>query len=194
MKLKVMDFQGKQPPKNKNIFIIVGALCIFLCVILLFIFVGDDESSQELIPDPLVQKEESQPSMLDNPFDETKIAQMSSQQNITQVDQNKTMQESQEMNITSDILTQSTLQESSIDLNAFESKEVKKQKPENMITYLKNIQSNISLHGNSFRYENIYYYANDKFEGWWKIEKITPLFIRFKDANYSYNLRFVGEE
>lgn len=67
------------------------------------------------------------------------------------------------------------------------------QKPDNMVAYLKKIQKDIEFRGYdlNFKYEMKEYHENDLFNNWYKIEKISPIFIRFKDENYEYNLRFI---
>lgn len=72
----------------------------------------------------------------------------------------------------------------------------KRQKPDNMIVYLKSIQADITLNARdkSFKYELKEYREGDALNGWFEIEAITPTLIRFKDTDYSYNLRFFEEK
>lgn len=70
----------------------------------------------------------------------------------------------------------------------------KQQKPEDMIAFLKEAQSkfNFLKSQKKFKYELKNYEVGDIFL-WWEIEEITPVYIRFKDRDYSYNLRFLEE-
>lgn len=43
-----------------------------------------------------------------------------------------------------------------------------------------------------FKYDLKNYQVGDIFL-WWEIEEITPVYIRFKDEDYSYNLRFLED-
>ena len=71
----------------------------------------------------------------------------------------------------------------------------KTQKPKDMIVFLKDIQKDIEFEGskNTFKYDLKSYKAGDKFLEWFEIEIITKNLIRFKDKDYAYNLRFLGE-
>ena len=69
----------------------------------------------------------------------------------------------------------------------------KTQKPKDMIAFLKEIQNEIELETNSFKYDLKTYRAGDKFLDFFLIESITNNFIRFEDTDYAYNLRFLGE-
>ena len=64
-----------------------------------------------------------------------------------------------------------------------------------MIVFLKDIQKDIEFEGskNTFKYDLKSYKAGDKFLEWFEIEIITKNLIRFKDKDYAYNLRFLGE-
>ena len=68
-------------------------------------------------------------------------------------------------------------------------------KPENMVEFLKKEMGNMEFQRKylSFIFQQQRYVRGDSFKGWWKIEEITPNYIRFFDDNekYSYNLRFV---
>lgn len=68
----------------------------------------------------------------------------------------------------------------------------KKQKPDDMIAFLKEIQSKFDFLKTQqrFKYDMKDYKVGDIFL-WWEIEEITPVYIRFKEKNYSYNLRFL---
>lgn len=69
-------------------------------------------------------------------------------------------------------------------------------KPESMVEYVKQIQKEIKFRGydHNFKYNDKEYRKGDIFLTWYEIEEITPNFIRFKDENYSYNLRFLDDE
>lgn len=85
-------------------------------------------------------------------------------------------------------------QTASLEKQAEAIKQIEKmQKPESMVEYLKEIQGDIIFRGydNNFKYDMKIYYKGDKLNDWYEIEEITPNFIRFKDENYSYNLRFI---
>lgn len=71
----------------------------------------------------------------------------------------------------------------------------KKQKPKDMIVFLKSNKSKIELfnYKNIFKYELKDYKVGDKFLDWYLIEDINDNFIRFKDTDYAYNLRFIEE-
>lgn len=70
------------------------------------------------------------------------------------------------------------------------------QKPNDMIAYLKSIQKDIDFRGGTlpyFKFEDKEYNVGEKLRGWYLIEKIDTNFIRFKDDDYAYNLRFIKE-
>lgn len=68
----------------------------------------------------------------------------------------------------------------------------KKQKPSDMIAFLKEAQIKFDFlkTQRKFKYEMKNYQVGDIFL-WWEIEEITPIYIRFKEEDYSYNLRFL---
>lgn len=70
----------------------------------------------------------------------------------------------------------------------------KTQKPSDMITFLKEAQSKFDFLKTQkrFKYNLKNYQVGDIFL-WWEIEEITPVYIRFKDNDYSYNLRFLED-
>lgn len=70
----------------------------------------------------------------------------------------------------------------------------KTQKPSDMITFLKEAQSKFDFLKTQkrFKYDLKNYQVGDIFL-WWEIEEITPVYIRFKDEDYSYNLRFLED-
>lgn len=70
----------------------------------------------------------------------------------------------------------------------------KKQKPDDMIAFLKEAQNkfNFLKTQKRFKYDMKNYQVGDIFL-WWEIEEITPVYIRFKDDDYSYNLRFLED-
>ena len=71
----------------------------------------------------------------------------------------------------------------------------KTQRPKDMIEFLKEKQKDIEILAskNLFKYELKEYKVGDKFLEWFEIESITKNFIRFKDKDYAYNLRFIGD-
>ena len=70
----------------------------------------------------------------------------------------------------------------------------KTQKPSDMIAFLKEAQSKFDFLKTQkrFKYDLKNYQIGDIFL-WWEIEEITPVYIRFKDEDYSYNLRFLED-
>lgn len=70
----------------------------------------------------------------------------------------------------------------------------KKQKPDDMIAFLKEAQNkfNFLKTQKRFKYDMKNYQVGDIFL-WWEIEEITPVYIRFRDDDYSYNLRFLED-
>ncbi|MCR2062052.1 hypothetical protein [Campylobacter helveticus] len=69
----------------------------------------------------------------------------------------------------------------------------KKQKPKDMVEFLSEIKDKIELKKHSFKYDYKEYERGDKFLDFYEIEDIGENYIRFKDEDYSYNLRFIGE-
>ncbi|SQC36421.1 Uncharacterised protein [Helicobacter fennelliae] len=63
-----------------------------------------------------------------------------------------------------------------------------------MIAFLKEAQSKFDFLKTQkrFKYDLKNYQVGDIFL-WWEIEEITPVYIRFKDEDYSYNLRFLED-
>lgn len=70
----------------------------------------------------------------------------------------------------------------------------KKQKPDDMIAFLKEAQNkfNFLKTQKRFKYDMKNYQVGDIFL-WWEIEEITHVYIRFRDDDYSYNLRFLED-
>lgn len=72
----------------------------------------------------------------------------------------------------------------------------KKQKPDDMIAFLKEVQNQFDFlkTQKQFKYDLKSYEVGDIFL-WWEIEEITPVYIRFKDNDngYAYNLRFLDD-
>lgn len=72
----------------------------------------------------------------------------------------------------------------------------KKQKPDDMIAFLKEVQYQFDFlkTQKQFKYDLKSYEVGDIFL-WWEIEEITPVYIRFKDNDngYAYNLRFLDD-
>lgn len=68
----------------------------------------------------------------------------------------------------------------------------KTQKPSDMAEFLNSIKEKIMLQKHSFKYDLKEYRLGDKFLDFYEIEDIGENYIRFKDEDYSYNLRFMG--
>ncbi|EAH5676775.1 hypothetical protein ACXO6N_001621 [Campylobacter upsaliensis] len=68
----------------------------------------------------------------------------------------------------------------------------KTQKPSDMVEFLHHIKDKIILKKQSFTFDGKEYEINDRFLDFYEIEDIKRNFIRFKDEDYSYNLRFIG--
>ncbi|EMG4391239.1 hypothetical protein ACKWRQ_001911 [Campylobacter upsaliensis] len=68
----------------------------------------------------------------------------------------------------------------------------KTQKPSDMVEFLQHIKDKIILKKQSFTFDGKEYEINDRFLDFYEIEDIKRNFIRFKDEDYSYNLRFMG--
>lgn len=67
-------------------------------------------------------------------------------------------------------------------------------KPNDMVQFLKGIQDKIQLKKERFQYDLKEYSVGDKFLNFYPVEEIGENYIRFKDENYSYNLRWMGED
>ncbi|CAD7289536.1 hypothetical protein LMG7974_01613 [Campylobacter majalis] len=71
----------------------------------------------------------------------------------------------------------------------------KRQKPNDMIAFLKEKQNEFSFNARekSFKFDMKEYLVGDKFLDFFEITDISQNFIRFKDNSYEYNLRFIKE-
>lgn len=171
-------------PKSTQV-ILAACVAVFFIIVVVFVVFGAEEDDEVMIGDvpSSIDSETSNnvvaPPVLENPFDENRLEEAQTQA-IAEAHHTDSNAEIEEL---IPVMGQTETEQSV-------KKEPIRIKPEDMIVYLKGIKADIHMQDNSFIHNNIYYYVGDKFEGWWVIERITPNFIRFKEEDYSYNLRF----
>lgn len=71
----------------------------------------------------------------------------------------------------------------------------KRQRPQDMIVFLKEKAKEFDFNGKdkSFKFDLKEYIVGDKFLDFFEVTDIDKNFIRFKDNDYEYNLRFIKE-
>lgn len=200
------NLKSKIDTKNKNLLFIIAGVIVL--VPLSFWLLSSDKDSKLSFEKVQENKTaEYVPPKLDNPF---KITQNNSDNNHTQENNTTaTIPPTSSSPQTSDEVASFAKDKNDLDvqknlqtlpnanLNQAEAiKQIAKiQKPKDMIAFLKSIQKDIdfSKDNYSFKYEMKEYKQGEKFLNFFDIETITANFIRFKDKNYAYNLRFLGE-
>lgn len=196
------NFNGK----TKNLLFLFVGIAI-LVPLFLWLLNGEEnvDLSQSFEKTQEKEQEEYIPPKLDNPFKEAlnkeslpKEQKMkksfAKDSNATEMDSKESLasfaKDNQELEVESKL---KELSDSNISQEEAIRKIAKTQKPKDMIAFLKEIQAGIELRTNSFKYELKTYKAGEKFLDFFLIESITNNFIRFQDAEYSYNLRFLGD-
>ena len=196
------NFNGK----TKNLLFLFAGIAI-LVPLFLWLLNGEEnvDLSQSFEKTQEKEQEEYIPPKLDNPFKEAlnkeslpKEQKMKESfvkdSNATEMDSKESLasfaKDNQELEVESKL---KELSDSNISQEEAIRKIAKTQKPKDMIAFLKEIQAGIELRTNSFKYELKTYKAGEKFLDFFLIESITNNFIRFQDAEYSYNLRFLGD-
>lgn len=209
LKHMIEAFNNNFNGKTKNILFLVLGI-IVLIPLLLWLLNGEEnvDLSQSFEKTQEKEQEEYIPPKLDNPFKEALNKESQSQEQETKEPLEANKQDSNlAQNNSKDSLAsfakdkqeleaESKLKElSNANISQEEAirKIAKTQKPKDMIAFLKEIQGEISLETNSFKYDLKTYKAGDKFLNFFLIESITNNFIRFQDDEYSYNLRFLGD-
>lgn len=204
-------FKNNVNGKTKNIlFLVLGV--VVLIPLLLWLLNGEEnvDLSQSFEKTQEKEQEEYIPPKLDNPFKEALNKESQSQEQETKEPLEADKQDSNlAQNNSKDSLASFAKDNQELEVesklkelpnaNANVSQEeairkiAKTQKPKDMIAFLKEIQNEIELETNSFKYDLKTYRAGDKFLDFFLIESITNNFIRFEDTDYAYNLRFLGE-
>lgn len=191
--LKTRDFKNLNPHSKK--ILILSIIIVVLFLTMLWLFSDDnqkineemsqgyeqqvkDENAGEYTPPPIENnnsKEQNEsnpaPQQPTNPF----------------VTQDKDTKEAIIPDLSGQNLSQ---QEQEEIINQI----AKTQKPSDMIAFLKEIQSKFDFLKTQkrFKYDLKNYKVGDIFL-WWEIEEITPIYIRFIDDDYAYNLRFLED-
>ncbi|MCL9821864.1 hypothetical protein NCR96_08970 [Helicobacter sp. 14348-15] len=200
-------FKNNVNGKTKNIlFLVLGV--VVLIPLLLWLLNGEEnvDLSQSFEKTQEKEQEEYIPPKLDNPFKLNKESQEQETKEPLEADkqdsnlaQNNSKdslasfaKDNQELEVESKL---KELPNANANVSQEEAirKIAKTQKPKDMIAFLKEIQNEIELETNSFKYDLKTYRAGDKFLDFFLIESITNNFIRFEDTDYAYNLRFLGE-
>lgn len=209
LKNMIEAFKNNFNGKTKNIlFLVLGV--VVLIPLLLWLLNGEEnmDLSQSFEKTQEKEQEEYIPPKLDNPFKEALNKESQSQEQETKEPLEADKQDSNlAQNNSKDSLAsfakdkqeleaESKLKElSNANISQEEAirKIAKTQKPKDMIVFLKEIQNEIDLETNSFKYDLKTYRVGEKFLNFFLIESITNNFIRFQDDEYSYNLRFLGD-
>lgn len=206
MKDKILDIFKNINGKNKNVLFIVAGIIVLIPLTLWLLSSDNKDLSQGFetaVKDKVEEGKEYIPPKLENPFKANKEAvennntkekeQIKEEQNKEAQNQNQFASFAKDER---DLETEKNLKElgnSNLDQEEAIKKIAKTQKPKDMVVFLKDIQKDISLQKNTFKYELKEYKQGDKFLTWFEIEVIADNFIRFKDKDYAYNLRFLGE-
>lgn len=203
-------FKNNVNGKTKNILFLVLGI-IVLVPLLLWLLNGEEnvDLSQSFEKTQEKEQEEYIPPKLENPFQEA----LNKTQEQEQTEPLKPLEtQNQDSNLVDnskdslasfakdnqELEVESKLKElPNANANVSQEEAIRKiaktQKPKDMIAFLKEIQNEIELETNSFKYDLKTYRAGDKFLDFFLIESITNNFIRFEDTDYAYNLRFLGE-
>lgn len=197
--LKTRDFKNLNPLSKK--FLVLSIIVVMLFFIVLWLFSGDSSKVNEEISQGYEQQFK----------DEKDDASETSGYTPPPIEANNSSKEQSESNpapqqLTNPFVTQDKDTKEAIipdlsgqNLSQQEQEEIinqitKTQKPSDMIAFLKEIQSKFDFLKTQkrFKYDLKNYKVGDIFL-WWEIEEITPVYIRFIDDDYSYNLRFLED-
>lgn len=189
--------------KYKGILFIVLALLVFI-PLTIWLLSDSAQSGDEVVNNILEsQKEETRdyvPPKMDNPFvmdlaentkqEEAKDSNASKEESLN-VDLAGIPKDADKEKIPTISNQNNGISDSQLDAIK---KIAKAQKPEEMIPYLKEIQKDCELNKTqlTFKFEGKELKAGDKLNSWYLIEEITKNYVRFKETNYAYNLRFIG--
>ncbi|WP_086247754.1 hypothetical protein [Campylobacter vicugnae] len=197
----IKDFSFMKQPNKKNLVAIVVGAVVLILLIFLLLSPSDKAKNAKQLSETFEQKQQEQntsvsasynpPPILDNKqntFDDKAI------ENIKNGNFNQSADSTKD-EIEKKIADLSQSQQNVIDQSEAMKMIEKKQKPKDMIVFLKSNKSKIELfnYKNIFKYELKDYKVGDKFLDWYLIEDINDNFIRFKDTDYAYNLRFIEE-
>lgn len=186
------------PPKMR--ILIVGALAI--CLIMIFAGVLNssknsmEEASEKLSDAIETQQEKTPPSPLPSSDYNNQEAQNTGMFDPNAIENAKRESSLLQENENADSLD--VVQNSNEEYNVLLPKRETRQKPSDMIVYLKGIKEEISFiepRSKTFEYEKKTWNKGEKFNGWYTIENVNNVYIRFYDdeKKYSYNLRFIEE-
>lgn len=188
--------------KNKTLLILVA---ISMVMLVLFLYLLLFTTNEEQINDNLERQElqtSSNEYAMENPFVLNKQEQNTSIQNppslkednqslnpLTSNEEALVLEENETKipDISQSSYAQSTQQDAIKEIQ-------KKQKPADMVEFLNSIKDKIQLRKASFKYDLKEYKVGDSFLDFYEIEELGENYIRFKDENYSYNLRWIGED
>lgn len=210
MKLNIKDLKSFCE-KNKNLLILVGILVLLLMIFFYLFFANNDENLSEgfekQIENNTSTSIEENPYKIENPFVPQNNASTPpppppplNESNQSLQNTPPPMSENKEPIPQASFNTDSpsTLLEKESNFKPVqeEAKEEQKikEKPEDMASFLKEIQKDIELKEDSFIYDGRTYEKGDSFLDFYEIESIENNAIRFKDEDYSYALRFLGED
>lgn len=188
--------------KYKGILFIVLALLVFI-PLTIWLLSDSTQSGDEVVNNILEsQKEETQdyvPPKMDNPFimdlaentkqEETKDSNAFKEESLN-ADLAGIPKDTNEEKIPTISNHNNGISDSQLDTIK---KIAKSQKPKEMIPYLKEIQKDCELNKTrlTFKFEGKELKVGDKLNSWYLIEEITKNYVRFKEIDYAYNLRFV---
>ena len=194
MKEKILNIFKNIKEKNKNMIFILTNI-IVLVPLSFWLLSTDDKNLSESFEKSMQtdnnQTQEYNPPKLENPFEQKQKTQ---ENNQTKEQINNTSKDDF-TSFVKDIKKQEINSNENLSQEEAIRQIAKTQKPKDMIVFLKDIQKDIEFEGskNTFKYDLKSYKAGDKFLEWFEIEIITKNLIRFKDKDYAYNLRFLGE-
>ena len=207
--MRFANFNTNRVRTNKKNYIIIGiiALIVLLFVIMFFVsksnqkakdmeaFSNNFENNATVVaikppPPPSLEYDEKKISQITNNADVSKKIEEVNATKETQEDNNK-QGEISEIEAKSIEIVEKIKENNKTNPNK------QNIRPEDMIVYLKAKQNEFFFDKNdkTFVFDNQTYKKSDKFEGWWFIEDITNVFIRFVDeeSGYAYNLRFLED-
>ena len=201
--IRTRNFKDMNPHTKK---ISLLTLVIFiLFIIMLFVIGGDNTETQNQITAGYEQSQnENEQNKDENTYTAPQIDEealkKAREENQAQADKLKANNPFVAENKNADKADPSSIPDlSSQNLTQQEQEEAikeiaKKQKPDDMIAFLKEAQNkfNFLKTQKRFKYDMKNYQVGDIFL-WWEIEEITPVYIRFRDDDYSYNLRFLED-